>query len=455
MREDLGPLWGVDPVGYRQGNLSAAHAVASSGTALVGGPVLVVGAIGVLAGGVSVAQLLLIAPMAAILGGILVGGSARMAAATGAPPTALLRPIVGSVGSRMASLLRLGAVLCWASVVLLFAGRWAQGGLSQLGVSLPLAVPVIVIALLGMGLTLGGSWSIHNLIRRPLYVASIAVAMLAVFALFRGSTISGGSGDASIWPLLQIAVEICVIFVPFVQVLGRHLDDEAEATGAFGIGYVIPAAVGFVLGGLLGAWAGVWPFELAAIEPATTGALFALIWVVVAEIDQVYAAFTAGGSEASGIAAKAPVWLVAVLLAGASTGLTLVNPTDLVAIAGLATAVVFPIVALSVADFFWVRGRFYSESELYAEAGVRQRGGWLGIVCWMAAVAAGQLVNPSDLLGDPVIGGLAGGPWRLVATAAAVGLYVGVNRLLARRESSTESSLRGLVTVTRSKDLMS
>ncbi|MGH8911993.1 MAG: hypothetical protein ACRDVD_05725, partial [Acidimicrobiia bacterium] len=147
MLESIDRVWSRHPVGFRRGELDDGDGLATMVVTLIGGPALLVGAGLVTADGLSLFQVLLLAPVAAILGGAVVGASARMAASTGGTGTWLLRPSFGVYGSWGISVLRLAMVVTWAIVGLQSAGRWGLGVSTSVGLSL--GGTAVVIAILG------------------------------------------------------------------------------------------------------------------------------------------------------------------------------------------------------------------------------------------------------------------------------------------------------------------
>src|SRR5690554_1558085 len=138
--------WSRDAVGFRQGELEDGDGMAATVVALIGGPALVVGATLVTADSLTIGQVMLVAPVAALLGCFFAGSSARMAAQTGAPGTWILRPAFGRTGSVVVSVARLAMVALWAVVGLKYAGGWAEGAGDAYGLALPAAVWIGLIA---------------------------------------------------------------------------------------------------------------------------------------------------------------------------------------------------------------------------------------------------------------------------------------------------------------------
>lgn len=446
MRGTVGQLWGRDPIGYRQGDLTASDGVAVAAVTMVGGPALVVGTVMVTLEGLGLLQILLVAPIVAILGGLMIGASARMAASTGASSVWLLRPSFGRIGSRLVAVLRLIMIGLWAGVVLSLVGDWGADAAIAWGLGLSSAVVILAVAGLAFLMAIWGSRTIMVAIRLPLFIASIAiVAVAAMFVVQEGAPpLPGGGG--SIWPGLERGIEMAAVFVPFVQLVARRITDDQNAAFSFGVGYVIPATVTIVLGAVFASQLGGWPVELIAAAPGATGAMFAVAWVVVSEVDQVFAGFVAGGSEMAGIVPGVAEWLLGLTASVAIVGAALVMGDDAIHLASLVTAVVFPAIVIAIADFFFSSDRYYSESDLYgAEAG---RGSWnlIGLLCWLGAVVVGQWIDsmePLSSVAAVAVPGIVDGPWRMVAALGAALVYLALTRRLERRGASVHE-LRGV-----------
>lgn len=449
MFRSIRQTWSRDAVGYRRGQLEEGDGVATMVATTVGGPALVIGALLYTNDGLGIAQILLIAPIAAVVGGGVVGGSARMAASTGASGTWLSHPSMGRVGSWFISWLRLAMIALWAAVGLQLVGDWGSGAMSAAGLSVssPLVAMGVVAALGVIMAYLGLVTTVKVVIRRPLFWLSVLLIAVLGWRLasLGGVSLTGASGP--FWTGVQRAVEMSALFVPFVESVARHLHNDEEAMGSFGVGYTIPVVLMLLAGSVLALHTGQLPTDLTPIAAGTTGVVLAFGWLLFAESDQVFASLVAAGTEAIGIIpAVTPVLVGTVSTAGVLV-LAFVVPEPPLAWASLATAVVFPAAVIAVADFYLVRGRYYAESETYGAFAGESAFNLVGICMWILAVLLGQMLDPvgpqAYLDSLPSFTNSTDLPWRLLmALVGGIG-YVVLSRWKARRKASVYE-LRGV-----------
>ncbi|HJR91754.1 MAG TPA: hypothetical protein VJ938_04895 [Acidimicrobiia bacterium] len=447
MMESIGRIWSREPVGFRRGELTDGDGLALVIVASIGGPALLVGS-SLALGGLSQVQILLVAPVAALLGGLVVGASARMAASTGAGGTWLLRPSFGLVGAWLMTVIRLAMVAAWAVIGLQMAGRWGNGVVAAVGLPLPRAG--ILAGFLGVAALLavlfGPFAVIRRVIRHPLLWASVVLLAVGAWRIAVTGAGAGPASDGPFWPAVQTAVEMAAVFVPFAQTIGRRLDDDSEAFSTFGVGYTIPTIVVLVAGAIFATRLGGLA-DLTGLEAGTAGVALAAAWVLVAEFDQGLASFLALGSEAAGVIGRLSPIFVGGLGAVGVIAAAVVMPTISLDWPLLLTSLAFPACLITVADYFLARDRYYSESEIY---GAAAGDAWLnvvGIVTWVLAVLIGQVFDPVGpdrwvaLMPDLDI--RADLPWRLLMGVVAAIAYVVLSRYRRYRTASVYD-LRGV-----------
>ena len=449
MFDSITRTWSRDAVGYRRGELDDSEAVATTVVTLIGGPTLLVGYLLTQADGLSVFQVLLVAPLAAAIGGMLVGGSARMAAATGANGTWLLHPAFGFGGSWMVSLIRLIMIILWGAVGLRLTGEWLSGAAVSAGATLASpVVAILVLAALGALMTFVGMvTTIKNAIRRPIFWGS--VFLVAVLGWELASRGAGFSSEATgpFWLGLERAIEMSAIFIPFFQTVGRRLRTDEDALSSFGVSYTISVTLMVVLGAVLAGLGGGGTNDLMLVQAGSLGLATAIGWVLVTEVDQVFAAFVAAGSESAGIIPVVSPLVIGMLSAGATVVVALVMTESPVGLASLATAVVFPASVIAAADFFVAKGSYYAESDTYGAYAGEDRLNLVGVAMWLLAVILGQAldpIGPEAWVGQaPTTSLNPDMPWRLImAVVAAIG-YVVLSRWREKRAAPVYE-LRGV-----------
>lgn len=438
MLDSLRQTWSRDAIGFRQGELEDGDGVATMTVTLIGGPALFVGAILVTVDGLSLGQVLLIAPIGALLGAGVVSSSAAMAAQTGANGAWLLRPSFGRSGSLLVSILRLMMVVLWAVIGLQLAAGWSQDAMTDLEVALPTRVAVVVLGVLGLLLAAAGLvQTIKTLIRKPLFISS--VLLLGLFALRLASSGGGfaGGGSESFWQGVQRAVELSAVFVPFVESVARRLDNDEDAQSSFSVSYAIPATLMIAAGGVLAFRLGGIG-EMIGIDAGTAAVVAVLAWVLIAEVDQAFSSFVAAGSEATGIVRVLPTWLIGLIPVVAVVVAAMLLPEMPTGWAALAAAIVFPAAVITAFDFHWVNDRYYAETDIYGSGG--RSFNVAGVGCWLGAVVLGQLLEP---IGPEEWTGLVPNvlpevdlPWRLIASLVAATAYLLITRWSGYRTTS-------------------
>lgn len=432
MLERIEQSWGRDPIGYRKGELAGPDGVAATAVVLVGGPAFLIGARFVGDLGLSIVQVLLVAPLAAILGGLVIGTSARIAATTGTHATWLLRPPFGLAGSRVVSAIRLLAVALWAIIGLQFVADWGTGavqaaGLADGGWAGPTAVALVVV--LGVVMLVSGLVpAVRIVMRRPLFWSSVVLLAIVAWRMAEVGTVTS-TDTGSFWPAVQEATEMAVVFVPFIQAVARRLKDDDEAQTSFGVGYAIPATLMFLSGALFGGLVGTVPTDLAVLAVGGAGGIFAIAWILIAEVDQAFAAFVAGGAEGAGISTRVPEWLPGTIVMVAVVGVGAFGPRVNVALASLITALAFPAALISIVDFYVAHKGYYSQSEVLGAVGESRIVNVVGMGCWLVVVILGQVIDPVGpdqwLSTMPDITFADGLPWRLLmAILGAAGYLV-------------------------------
>lgn len=439
--------WSRDAVGYRQGEFEGGDGVAATVVTLIGGPALIVGTALVTTDRLSLGQILLLAPLAALMGGVLVGSSAAMAAQTGANSTWLLRPSFGRAGAVVVSLVRLIMVALWAVIGLQLAGGWLDGAAASAGITPAVSqIGILVITLFGVAMAAWGLVpSVRVLIRRPLFVASVFLLAVLAWRLAGGAAGIAAGGEGSFWRGVQRAVEMSVVFIPFVQTVARRLHNDEEAMTGFGVGYAVPATLMVIAGAIITLELGGIA-DIAALDAGTMGAAVAGAWVLIAELDQAFSSFVAAGSESVGILRWGPAKLVGLLTVVGVVAIALSVPDLPITWASFVTAAMFPAALIAVADFHLTRDRYYTEADIYG--GTEGLINVPGIVFWLLAFLIGQILDPIGPSGW--VEAMPGSgpfefevPWRLiVAVVAAVG-YVLVTRWHHQRSASVYE-LRGV-----------
>ena len=371
------------------------------------------------------------APLAALLGGAVAGTSARMAATTGAHGSWLLRPSFGVAGSRVVALVRLAVVVLWAIIGLQYAGEWLAESAAAAGMAVgSWATPVAIGLLAAVGFVLV-AWglvpTVRLLIRRPLFWGSVVLLGVVAWQVIDLGRIDTGSTQG-FWPGVQEATEMAVILVPFLQSVARRLRDDDEAHASFGVGYAVPVTLVLLMGAFIGSLAGGIPADLSVVAAGSVGAMIAIAWIVVAEVDQAFAAFTSGGAEATSIVARTPEWIAGAVVATGVVAVAAFGPTVNLTLGSLLAAIAFPAALISIADFYVAHRQYYSQSELFGAAGEARIVNVVGMASWVVVVMLGQAIDPvgpeawMSLMPDVDLA--EGLPWRLLMALLGATAYL-------------------------------
>ena len=448
MMRSLDQTWSRDAVGFKQGELEDGDGVATMVVTLIGGPALVVGAILATVDGLSVGQILLVAPVAALVGAALVGVSAAMAAQTGANSTWLLRPPFGRAGAIVVSAFRLAMVAIWAIIGLQVAGDWTTSAIEEAGASVSPLVGIAVIAAAGLGLaSFGLVRTVRWVFRKPLFVFSVLLVAVVAWRVAASEVSFPSGAEGSFWVGVQRAVEMAVVFIPFVQTVARRLHNDEEAMSSFGVGYAIPATVMLIAGAILAMRLGEFPFDLLGLEVGPTAVAVAVAWVLIAEIDQAFSGFVAAGSEAAGILRIGSTWILGVIVVVAIAAAAMVFPSMPLEWGSLLAAIVFPAALISAADFYFARDHHYTETDIYGSGDTQGLFNVSGVALWLLAVILGQILDPigpeewTSLIPRPDLD--IDLPWRLIMAILLAVFYVVFHAWQDRRAAAVYD-LRGI-----------
>ncbi|MFP3915797.1 MAG: hypothetical protein ACLFWM_13040, partial [Actinomycetota bacterium] len=132
-------------------------------------------------------------------------------------------------------------------------------------------------------------------------------------------------------------------------------------------------------------------------------------------------------------------WLVGLLAVGGIFAAALLVPDLPVEWASLAAALVFPAALISAFDFHLANDRYYTEADIYGNAGNLMN--VPGMVCWLAAILVGQLLDPLGpeawVAAVPVPPALATDlPWRLIVALVAATVYFLIQRWASTRRAA-------------------
>jgi purine-cytosine permease-like protein len=443
--------WTRGPFGYRDAQLEGADFTAAL-TLFVGGiPALLVGA-DLASRGVGFSQLILAAPIGALLGAAIVGLMGRKASASGAPSVYLSRPAFGSLGAVPLTLVRLVLTVAWGAVILSVSGDWLTAAVATMGITLPDVVGPALVAVLGtLLLTAGPAWMVHAFLRRRLFAISAIVVVVAAWRVLDGT--AGEQGQPIIGGFLTSVDEIFGLALLWLTAggdIGGYGHREEDTATGMAYGFAVASLV-FVLGGAsIAAQLGGFPVDLTVLGAGLVGGVIALIWVPLMETDGFGGLAASSGFALESLVPAIPPFLLAMLAAAGSTVAAVLIPLEqLRSWAALATVLFAPAVGVILADAYVLRPGSYMADHLYLWRGEYGLLNVAGLLSWVVGALAALWIRP---LGPPIVrdaitpffgSGHPGLPVLLIGLVGAGILYLGLGWLVLRRRAGVYR-LRGV-----------
>ena len=194
--------------------------------------------------------------------------------------------------------------------------------------------------------------------------------------------------------------------IPLAADTGRFAADTSVAASGTGFGFGVGSAGAVMVGGLAGL--------TRVIEPSfsgVTGALLAtgstlvilvvVIGVLLAQLEQPFGLiYGAATSVSSTVLRRPPGFLGEGLVVAAAAAAILVTESSLSRAVDFLAAIVAPMVAIFIADFYVVRQRRYLTDGLYDRSGPYRGVNLLGLATFLVAFGLMQWIEPSGP--DPV-----------------------------------------------------
>ena len=431
--------WAVGPIGFRDARLDSADLSSAMALFVAGIPALLVGA--ELAGaGLGFGQLIIAAPLGAIVGAGLIGLLGRQAAASGAPGAYLARAPFGSLGGLVFNVLRLVLTLGWAALVIQIATNWVESALLALNVAVPdYVIPAVLAALAALFFMNGLAWTVV-LVRRRLFWIVLALMLVVVWRVLEGSDPTEAvTGDLSFVGALDEVLALAVLWAAVGADLGGYGQREDETATGLGFGFGIGALAFILAGAALGQRVGADLSNMSGLGAGVIGAALLILWVPFMEIDGTGGLVAASAMSIQSVMEFIPTrfWLVMSALA-AGAGAAFFDQTALREAVGLAAAIVGPAMAVVVVDAYLVRPGGYSSDELF-----RWRGDYglinpAGLLSWVIGAGLALWLQDAVTSLSPIIGSGPDGLPALLLGMLAAGLIFGVvGRLIVGGRSET------------------
>lgn len=395
---DIRMGWSRGPIGYRDAQLESSDFTAAMTLFVAGIPSLLVGA--ELAGlGIGMGQLILSAPIGVVAGALLMGLLGRQAAGSGAPGAYLGRPAFGSLGGVVFSLVRLAFTLSWAALVLQIAGRWAVVALSTWNLALPLVVAMSILAVLAVAAFLPGPlWSARALLRKRVFAIAIIVLLVAAWRILSNADASAqGTAEGSFMVAFDAVLGLAILWSTIGSDIAGFAHRDEEAATGLGFGFAIASLLFVLAGAAFSSRLGGMDSDLTLLGTGTLGAILALLWVPLMEVDGLGGLTASSAWSAETLLPGIPPRVLMVLAGGgALTGALMLEFDVLRSIGDLALSVVTPAVGVILVDAFLVRGGSYSADELYRWRGDYGLFNLIGLGSWVAGAAVTVWLRPKS-----------------------------------------------------------
>lgn len=398
--------------------------------------------------GLTYIQVLLVVPIGLIIGGVVISAVGWMAADMGVPTGLLFRPGLGLVGSWVAAVFQALLYIGWTALEIqigaTFLERLAVG--AGYPISYPVAITIVTAMVAGL-VWMGMAWVSGVLIRRFTFWVALAVVIWVLVDAVTNADLTGLQDripdQSQFWIAIDLVVAFVMLWVPLAGDTARFAKTTTSATSGVGFGFGVGLAGMLLLGAVVGLAGGMdgtidgsVDFILGAA--GTVALVVGGAWLIAGMIDQpfgfVYGASTALAATVRG---RAPLWLSLVVVGLGGVTAALASAGSLLGLGSFLLAVLTPLIAVILADFFVVRARRYLTDALYQTDGPYGRLNPYGLASFVVAFAVQQWIRPSGPVGwievierIPGAGtwGTSGAPAVIIGMLIAFAMYSGLGR---------------------------
>ncbi len=440
---------GIEPVPFAQRRLTGFDLAILWGDLGVGLLVLQAGAL--LFPGLGALDGLSATVVGSVIGVLLLGVAAYIAADAGVPTMVLTRAAIGIRGSALPTVLNVIQLVGWTSFEILVMAQFANAiALHLTGFS---AYPLwaLVFTVLCTAMALGGPLVVVRQWLEKFGVWAMLVTSLALFALllaqFDLSAIlaTKGTGDLSFWLGVDIVVALPISWFPLVADYNRFARTRSGSFWGTLVGYLLANITFFALGLL---YVIALNTDVTHLNDQLVGFLggsallggLALLIILADETDEGFADIYSAAVSTQNLLSRVPQR--ALILGYAALGFVLailLENADYEWFLLLIGSFFVPLLGVIVADHFFVRGR-YVAGELFERAGrYWYQGGvnLLAVVAWLVGFLVYQWIAPPAALTQALGDAFAPLASPIGATIPSFGvafaLYAVAGRLVARR----------------------
>src|SRR2546422_7758431 len=246
------PVFGIQPVPQQHRRLSGLDLAVLWGDLAVGLLVLAAGAL--LVPGLSVRDALLATVVGSIIGCLLLGVAAHIAADAGVPTMVLTRAALGLRGSALPTVLNVVQLLGWTSFEVLVMSQFADRIAQHAGLPSLFPVWAFAIAAFCTAMALGGPLVVVRQWLEKFGVWAMIATSVALFVLLATRYDLGdlvrrpGTGDIGFWLAVDIVVSMPLSWFPLVADYNRFARSRAGSFWGTFLGYFIANVAFFGLG---------------------------------------------------------------------------------------------------------------------------------------------------------------------------------------------------------------
>ena len=411
------PVWDVRPTSAEVRRLSGLDFAILWGDLAIGLLVVVAGAL--LVPGLGLPQALLAIAIGSLVGSVPLALVGRAGAREGVPGMVLLRPVLGTRGSYLPSILNVAQLIGWTGFELwamaLIAGRITGPLFGIDGFYVWLAVATLVCLLLSLGGPIlvvrrwMGRFGVWVLVAAAGWITVRVLTSVDLGALWSRP---GAGGFPTFGGAIDLVIALPVSWIPLVADYSRFARRGVSSTGGTWLGYALGNAWFFALGTLLVLGAGSAPTPAGIGEGIITlaGGTIVLIVLLVGETDEAFADIYSAAVSTQNLFPRLKLRPVVVAVSAVGVGLAayLFGLAD----EGVATyefflfligSIFVPLFGVFLADYYVVnRGRGYRTGSLFDHRGSYRYTAGFSIAAsasWLLGFAVYHWVAPTPLAG--------------------------------------------------------
>ncbi|HEX9436331.1 MAG TPA: cytosine permease [Candidatus Limnocylindria bacterium] len=398
---------GIEPVPEAQRRLSGFDLAILWGDLGVGLLVLQAGAL--LVPGLGTGEALVAVLVGSVIGVLLLGIAAYIAADAGVPTMVLTRAAVGVRGSALPTILNVVQLLGWTSFEILVMAQFADATVSRLtGIS---AYPfwALFFAVFCTAMALGGPLVVVRQWLEKFGAWAMLATTAVLFVLLATSFDLGailratGTGEFAFWLGVDLVIALPLSWFPLVADYDRFARTRSASFWGTAVGYFL-ANVSFFSLGLLYVLA--LKTDVAHLNGELAGflggsallGLVALVIILADETDEGFANIYSTAVSTQNLLSRVPQRLLVVIFGAVGFVLSIVlQNADYEWFLLLIGSFFVPLLGLVAADYFIVRGGRYEGGQLFARDGRYWYQGGVNVVAvvvWLLGFLLYQWVSP-------------------------------------------------------------